>query len=160
MGVPAALPCQPSALARQHFTRKAYKQPSPCRGQKIVPVVPCPPWHCPLGMGQNDPMCPGVELALPALVLLHSSPVPLQAPPGKMEFQMMEGTLERKHVLQTGGRKVQAWLWGSFGTGVLGHGGVHPGFGAGVKPGMLLALLWQYCWPCWESKAYQGWGAF
>lgn len=35
----------------------------------------------------------------------------------------MEGTLERKHVLQAGGRKVQTWLWGSFGTGVLGHGG-------------------------------------
>lgn len=35
---------------------------------------------------------------------------------------MMEGTLERKHVLQAGGRKVQTWLWGSFGTGLLGHG--------------------------------------
>ncbi|XP_049687053.1 spectrin beta chain, non-erythrocytic 5-like isoform X12 [Accipiter gentilis] len=36
------------------------------------------------------------------------------APPGKMEFQMMEGTLERKHVLQTGGRKASCRAWGLF----------------------------------------------
>ncbi|XP_039553647.1 spectrin beta chain, non-erythrocytic 2-like isoform X4 [Passer montanus] len=34
--------------------------------------------------------------------------------PGKMEFQMMEGTLERKHVLQTGGRKASCRAWGLF----------------------------------------------
>ncbi|NXE48593.1 SPTB2 protein, partial [Casuarius casuarius] len=32
----------------------------------------------------------------------------------KMEFQMMEGTLERKHVLQTGGRKVTCRTWSLF----------------------------------------------
>ncbi|NXU29533.1 SPTB2 protein, partial [Thalassarche chlororhynchos] len=37
-----------------------------------------------------------------------------KAPPGKMEFQMMEGTLERKHVLQTGGRKANCRTWGLF----------------------------------------------
>lgn len=65
----------------------------------------------------------GAELAPPDPALPHSPPVPLQVPPSKMEFQMMEGTLERKHVLQAGGRKVRARLRGSFGTGVLGHGG-------------------------------------
>ncbi|KAM9016133.1 uncharacterized protein PRD47_005122 isoform 1-T1 [Ara ararauna] len=35
-------------------------------------------------------------------------------PPGKMEFQMMEGTLERKHVLQTGGRKASCRAWSLF----------------------------------------------
>ncbi|NXO64853.1 SPTB2 protein, partial [Phainopepla nitens] len=34
--------------------------------------------------------------------------------PGKMEYQMMEGTLERKHVLQTGGRKASCRAWGLF----------------------------------------------
>ncbi|NWV67868.1 SPTB2 protein, partial [Malurus elegans] len=34
--------------------------------------------------------------------------------PSKMEFQMMEGTLERKHVLQTGGRKASCRAWGLF----------------------------------------------
>ncbi|XP_068041561.1 uncharacterized protein [Anomalospiza imberbis] len=34
--------------------------------------------------------------------------------PAKMEFQMMEGTLERKHVLQTGGRKASCRAWGLF----------------------------------------------
>ncbi|NXD26955.1 SPTB2 protein, partial [Spelaeornis formosus] len=34
--------------------------------------------------------------------------------PGKMEFQMMEGTLERKHVLQTGGKKASSRAWGLF----------------------------------------------
>ncbi|XP_015477743.1 spectrin beta chain, non-erythrocytic 2-like isoform X4 [Parus major] len=34
--------------------------------------------------------------------------------PGKMEFQMMEGTLERKHILQTGGRKASCRAWGLF----------------------------------------------
>ncbi|NWV43884.1 SPTB2 protein, partial [Grantiella picta] len=34
--------------------------------------------------------------------------------PCKMEFQMMEGTLERKHVLQTGGRKASCRAWGLF----------------------------------------------
>ncbi|NXJ94306.1 SPTB2 protein, partial [Corythaixoides concolor] len=37
-----------------------------------------------------------------------------KATPGKMEFQMMEGTLERKHVLQTGGRKANCRAWGLF----------------------------------------------
>ncbi|XP_074945289.1 uncharacterized protein LOC142055349 isoform X10 [Phalacrocorax aristotelis] len=37
-----------------------------------------------------------------------------EAPPSKMEFQMMEGTLERKHVLQTGGRKANCRAWGLF----------------------------------------------
>ncbi|XP_064914163.1 uncharacterized protein LOC102087755 isoform X3 [Columba livia] len=37
-----------------------------------------------------------------------------KAAPGKMEFQMMEGTLERKHVLQTGGRKANCRAWGLF----------------------------------------------
>ncbi|NXS61186.1 SPTB2 protein, partial [Brachypteracias leptosomus] len=37
-----------------------------------------------------------------------------KAPPGKMEFQMMEATLERKHVLQTGGRKANCRAWGLF----------------------------------------------
>ncbi|XP_074899078.1 uncharacterized protein LOC142038027 isoform X4 [Buteo buteo] len=37
-----------------------------------------------------------------------------KAPPGKTEFQMMEGTLERKHVLQTGGRKASCRAWGLF----------------------------------------------
>ncbi|NXH12483.1 SPTB2 protein, partial [Bucco capensis] len=37
-----------------------------------------------------------------------------KAHPGKMEFQMMEGTLERKHVLQTGGRKASCRAWGIF----------------------------------------------
>ncbi|XP_030303194.1 uncharacterized protein LOC115598044 isoform X2 [Calypte anna] len=32
----------------------------------------------------------------------------------KMEFQMMEGTLERKHVLQTGGRKANSRAWSLF----------------------------------------------
>ncbi|XP_067420832.1 uncharacterized protein [Emydura macquarii macquarii] len=35
-------------------------------------------------------------------------------PPSKMEFQMMEGTLERKHVLQTGGRKATCRTWNLF----------------------------------------------
>ncbi|NWI23373.1 SPTB2 protein, partial [Sula dactylatra] len=39
-----------------------------------------------------------------------------KAPPGKTEFQMMEGTLERKHVLQTGGRKANCRAWGLFHT--------------------------------------------
>ncbi|NWH68555.1 SPTB2 protein, partial [Geococcyx californianus] len=39
-----------------------------------------------------------------------------KAAPGKMEFQMMEGTLERKHVLQTGGRKASCRAWGLFHT--------------------------------------------
>ncbi|NXM70863.1 SPTB2 protein, partial [Serilophus lunatus] len=34
--------------------------------------------------------------------------------PGKMEFQIMEGTLERKHLLQTGGRKASCRAWGLF----------------------------------------------
>ncbi|XP_039914595.1 spectrin beta chain, non-erythrocytic 2-like isoform X2 [Hirundo rustica] len=34
--------------------------------------------------------------------------------PGKTEFQMMEGTLERKHVLQAGGRKASCRAWGLF----------------------------------------------
>ncbi|XP_050172874.1 spectrin beta chain, non-erythrocytic 5-like isoform X2 [Myiozetetes cayanensis] len=41
----------------------------------------------------------------------HTMP---KVPPGKMEFQMMEGTLERKHVLQTGGRKASCRAWGLF----------------------------------------------
>ncbi|NXL40976.1 SPTB2 protein, partial [Podilymbus podiceps] len=39
-----------------------------------------------------------------------------KAPPSKTEFQMMEGTLERKHVLQTGGRKANCRAWGLFHT--------------------------------------------
>ncbi|NWS65462.1 SPTB2 protein, partial [Crotophaga sulcirostris] len=39
-----------------------------------------------------------------------------KAAPGKTEFQMMEGTLERKHVLQTGGRKANCRAWGLFHT--------------------------------------------
>ncbi|NXL07483.1 SPTB2 protein, partial [Mesembrinibis cayennensis] len=39
-----------------------------------------------------------------------------KAPLGKTEFQMMEGTLERKHVLQTGGRKAGCRAWGLFHT--------------------------------------------
>ncbi|KAM7117354.1 uncharacterized protein J5F26_002452 isoform 3-T3 [Ciconia maguari] len=39
-----------------------------------------------------------------------------KGPPGKTEFQMMEGTLERKHVLQTGGRKANCRAWGLFHT--------------------------------------------
>ncbi|XP_073194597.1 uncharacterized protein [Lepidochelys kempii] len=37
-----------------------------------------------------------------------------KTPPSKMEFQMMEGTLERKHVLQTGGRKATCRTWNLF----------------------------------------------
>ncbi|NWI98340.1 SPTB2 protein, partial [Crypturellus undulatus] len=37
-----------------------------------------------------------------------------KAPPNKTEFQMMEGTLERKHVLQTGGRKATCRAWSLF----------------------------------------------
>ncbi|XP_054676543.1 spectrin beta chain, non-erythrocytic 2-like isoform X2 [Grus americana] len=37
-----------------------------------------------------------------------------KGPPSKTEFQMMEGTLERKHVLQTGGRKANCRAWGLF----------------------------------------------
>ncbi|NWW49984.1 SPTB2 protein, partial [Pedionomus torquatus] len=37
-----------------------------------------------------------------------------KVPPSKTEFQMMEGTLERKHVLQTGGRKANCRAWGLF----------------------------------------------
>ncbi|NXT27444.1 SPTB2 protein, partial [Syrrhaptes paradoxus] len=37
-----------------------------------------------------------------------------KVPPSKTEFQMMEGTLERKHVLQTGGRKASCRAWGLF----------------------------------------------
>ncbi|NXL30015.1 SPTB2 protein, partial [Glaucidium brasilianum] len=37
-----------------------------------------------------------------------------KGPPSKMEFQMMEGTLERKHVLQTGGRKANCRAWSLF----------------------------------------------
>ncbi|XP_030354667.1 uncharacterized protein LOC115613432 isoform X2 [Strigops habroptila] len=37
-----------------------------------------------------------------------------KVPPGKTEFQMMEGTLERKHVLQTGGRKASCRAWSLF----------------------------------------------
>ncbi|XP_075268888.1 uncharacterized protein LOC142360457 isoform X2 [Opisthocomus hoazin] len=37
-----------------------------------------------------------------------------KGPPGKSEFQMMEGTLERKHVLQAGGRKANCRAWGLF----------------------------------------------
>ncbi|XP_025978810.2 uncharacterized protein LOC112997153 isoform X3 [Dromaius novaehollandiae] len=39
-----------------------------------------------------------------------------KAPPSKTEFQMMEGTLERKHVLQTGGRKATCRTWSLFHT--------------------------------------------
>ncbi|XP_069708619.1 spectrin beta chain, non-erythrocytic 2-like isoform X2 [Phaenicophaeus curvirostris] len=39
-----------------------------------------------------------------------------KATPVKTEFQMMEGTLERKHVLQTGGRKANCRAWGLFHT--------------------------------------------
>ncbi|NXY51314.1 SPTB2 protein, partial [Ceuthmochares aereus] len=39
-----------------------------------------------------------------------------KAAPVKTEFQMMEGTLERKHVLQTGGRKANCRAWGLFHT--------------------------------------------
>nr|XP_006126579.1 uncharacterized protein LOC102448657 isoform X2 [Pelodiscus sinensis] len=37
-----------------------------------------------------------------------------KTPPSKVEFQMMEGTLERKHVLQTGGRKATCRTWHLF----------------------------------------------
>ncbi|XP_043367515.1 uncharacterized protein LOC119853909 isoform X4 [Dermochelys coriacea] len=37
-----------------------------------------------------------------------------KTPTNKMEFQMMEGTLERKHVLQTGGRKATCRTWNLF----------------------------------------------
>ncbi|NXJ75489.1 SPTB2 protein, partial [Trogon melanurus] len=37
-----------------------------------------------------------------------------KVPPGKIEFQMMEGTLERKHVLQTGRKKANCRAWGLF----------------------------------------------
>ncbi|XP_074753092.1 uncharacterized protein LOC141956400 isoform X2 [Athene noctua] len=37
-----------------------------------------------------------------------------KGPPTKTEFQMMEGTLERKHVLQTGGRKANCRAWSLF----------------------------------------------
>ncbi|NXA32649.1 SPTB2 protein, partial [Eudromia elegans] len=37
-----------------------------------------------------------------------------KAAPNKTEFQMMEGTLERKHVLQTGGRKATCRAWSLF----------------------------------------------
>ncbi|NXN15023.1 SPTB2 protein, partial [Indicator maculatus] len=37
-----------------------------------------------------------------------------KVPPSKTEFQMMEGSLERKHVLQTGGRKASCRAWGLF----------------------------------------------
>ncbi|XP_031449755.1 uncharacterized protein LOC116229399 isoform X3 [Phasianus colchicus] len=37
-----------------------------------------------------------------------------KAATGKAEFQMMEGTLERKHVLQAGGRKASCRTWGLF----------------------------------------------
>ncbi|NXX53847.1 SPTB2 protein, partial [Scopus umbretta] len=37
-----------------------------------------------------------------------------KAPTSKTEFQMMEGTLERKHVLQTGRRKANCRAWGLF----------------------------------------------
>ncbi|NXP79877.1 SPTB2 protein, partial [Ramphastos sulfuratus] len=37
-----------------------------------------------------------------------------KVPPGKTEFQMMEGSLERKHVLQSGGRKANCRAWGLF----------------------------------------------
>ncbi|NXK24283.1 SPTB2 protein, partial [Arenaria interpres] len=37
-----------------------------------------------------------------------------KVPPSKTEYQMMEGTLERKHVLQTGGRKANCRAWGLF----------------------------------------------
>ncbi|XP_061847219.1 uncharacterized protein LOC133625000 isoform X2 [Colius striatus] len=39
-----------------------------------------------------------------------------KALPVKTEFQMMEGTLERKHVLQAGGRKANCRAWGLFHT--------------------------------------------
>nr|XP_032626289.1 uncharacterized protein LOC116819042 isoform X2 [Chelonoidis abingdonii] len=37
-----------------------------------------------------------------------------KTPPSKVEFQMMEGTLERKHMLQTGGRKATCRTWNLF----------------------------------------------
>ncbi|XP_072189224.1 uncharacterized protein [Excalfactoria chinensis] len=37
-----------------------------------------------------------------------------KAATGRAEFQMMEGTLERKHVLQAGGRKASCRTWGLF----------------------------------------------
>ncbi|NXG42305.1 SPTB2 protein, partial [Psilopogon haemacephalus] len=37
-----------------------------------------------------------------------------KVPPGKTEFQMMEGSLERKHLLQAGGRKASCRAWGLF----------------------------------------------
>ncbi|NXF89778.1 SPTB2 protein, partial [Eubucco bourcierii] len=37
-----------------------------------------------------------------------------KVPPGKTEFQMMEGSLERKHLLQAGGRKANCRAWGLF----------------------------------------------
>ncbi|XP_025053592.1 uncharacterized protein LOC102373457 isoform X12 [Alligator sinensis] len=39
-----------------------------------------------------------------------------KTPHSKMEFQMMEGALERKHVLQTGGRKANCRTWSLFHT--------------------------------------------
>ncbi|XP_043367517.1 spectrin beta chain, non-erythrocytic 5-like isoform X6 [Dermochelys coriacea] len=46
--------------------------------------------------------------AMPGEESLHRTPT------NKMEFQMMEGTLERKHVLQTGGRKATCRTWNLF----------------------------------------------
>jgi len=67
---------------------------------------------------------------------------------------MMEGTLERKHVLQAGGRKVRARLRG-WDAGMQQQG--DPGFGVVAKPGMLPALPWQCCW---EGRAHRGRGPF
>ncbi|XP_019382358.1 PREDICTED: uncharacterized protein LOC109304334 isoform X2 [Gavialis gangeticus] len=39
-----------------------------------------------------------------------------KTPPSKREFQMMEGALERKHVLQTGGKKANCRTWSLFHT--------------------------------------------
>ncbi|NXX16013.1 SPTB2 protein, partial [Podargus strigoides] len=85
-----------------------------------------------LGMGHSDSGSPSRHTASPRTEELVSA-VPLDSPgtwnqrrheeegregskvsASKTEFQMMEGTLERKHVLQTGGRKANCRAWGLF----------------------------------------------
>lgn len=67
---------------------------------------------------------------------------------------MMEGTLERKHVLQAGGRKVQTWVWGFFGTG------------AGTWQGMegIQGCSWNYHGSAagysGRAEPQRAWGAF
>nr|XP_056709816.1 uncharacterized protein LOC130481138 isoform X2 [Euleptes europaea] len=62
-------------------------------------------------MGTAPSICPGDQLKLQ-----EESRETNKLLPSKLELQMMEGTLERKHLLQAGGRKANCRSWNTFHT--------------------------------------------